>query len=227
MSLTMISVIIPTLNEEKTLQATIDSARAEAVEIIVSDGGSEDATLEIAEKQADMVISAASGRGEQMNVGAAAARGEALLFLHADTLLPEGWVEEVVEILKDGRVSCGAFRFALPEKSAALGFISAMVNLRSKWLNMPYGDQAIFMRRKDFEALGGFKAFPIMEDVELVRRLRKKGRLKITNRAVVTSARRWRKEGWLWTTLRNQILLYLYLLGVQPERLYRFYRMVR
>ena len=223
----MISVIIPTLNEEKTLQATIDSARAEGVEIIVSDGGSEDATRVIAEDMADMALSSASGRGAQMNAGAVAARGDALLFLHADTLLPEGWVEEVVEILKDGRVSCGAFRFALSEKSAAFGLISAMVNLRSKWLKLPYGDQALFMRRESFEALGGFRALPIMEDVELVRRLRKKGRIKITKRAVVTSARRWRKEGWLWTTLRNQALLWLYLLGLSPERLHRFYKLVR
>jgi GT2 family glycosyltransferase len=136
-------------------------------------------------------------------------------------------VEEVVEILKDGRVSCGAFRFALPEKSAAFGLISAMVNLRSKWLKLPYGDQALFMRRERFEEAGGFKELPIMEDVDLVRRLRKKGRIKITKRAVVTSARRWCKEGWLWTTVRNQALLWLYLLGLSPERLYRFYKLVR
>jgi rSAM/selenodomain-associated transferase 2 len=223
----MISVIIPTLNEENTLQATIASARAEAVEIIVSDGGSEDATLAIAGKQADLTLSSACGRGEQMNAGAAAARGDALLFLHADTLLPEGWMEEVVEILKDGRVSCGAFRFALPEKSAAFGLISAMVNLRSKWLKLPYGDQALFMRRERFEEAGGFKTLPIMEDVDFVRRLGKKGEVVIAGKAVLTSSRRWQKEGWVWTTIRNQVLLWLYLLGVPPERLYRFYRMVR
>jgi len=223
----MISVIIPALNEEKTLKATIDSAKAEGVEIVVSDGGSKDATLAIAEKQADLTLSSACGRGEQMNAGAAAAGGDALLFLHADTLLPEGWVEEVVEILKDGRVSCGAFRFALPEKSAAFGLVSALVNLRSKWLNLPYGDQALFMRRERFEEAGGFRALPIMEDVDLVRRLGKKGQVVISCKAAVTSSRRWRKEGWFWTTIRNQLLLYLYLLGIPPERLYRFYRMVR
>ena len=227
MSLTMISVIIPTLNEENTLQATIDSARAEAVEVIVSDGGSTDATLDIAEKQADLTLSPASGRGEQMNVGAAAARGDILLFLHADTLLPKGWEEEVYKLLSDDGVACGAFRFALPEKSAASGLISAMVNLRSKWLKLPYGDQALFMRRERFEEAGGFRTLPIMEDVDLVRRLGKKGHVLIADKAVLTSSRRWRSEGWLWTTVRNQALLWLYLLGVPPERLFRFYRMVR
>lgn len=223
----MISLVIPTLNEEKTLQTTVDSARAEGVEIIVSDGGSEDATLEIAENSANAILSSTSGRGAQMNAGAAVANGNILLFLHADTELPQGWEEEVVETLQDERVSCGAFRFALSDKSPGLSLISLLVNFRSKWLSLPYGDQAIFMRREDFEALGGFKAFPIMEDVELVRRLRKRGRIKITKRAVITSARRWRKEGWLWTTLRNQALLWLYLLGLPPERLYRFYKLVR
>lgn len=223
----IISVIIPTLNEEKALKAAIDAAEANRVEIIVSDGGSEDATLVIAENSANTILSSTSGRGVQMNAGAAVATGDILLFLHADTELPQGWEDEVVETLQDERVSCGAFRFGLPEKTAAFDFISLMVNMRSKYLKLPYGDQALFMRREMFEEAGGFKELPIMEDVDLVRRLGKKGKVTISGKSVLTSSRRWLKEGWLWTTLRNQALLWLYLMGLPPERLYRFYKLVR
>lgn len=223
----MISVIIPTLNEEKTLEATINSARVEDVEIIVSDGGSEDATLSIAERMADLTISSDCGRGRQMNKGAASASGEIILFLHADTLLPKGWPEEVYKVLSYDKVSCGAFRFTLLEKGAGLGLLSTMVNLRSKCLSLPYGDQALFMRRETFEKAGAFKEIPIMEDVDLVRRLGRKGRVELANLPIITSSRRWRNIGWLKTGLINQTLLIMYLLGVSPEKLVKLYKTFR
>ena len=224
----MISVVIPTLNEELALEKSIIAARgSKDVEIIVSDGGSDDATLSIAERLADKVNFSPAGRGVQMNRGAAAASGDIFLFLHADTILPSGWDNHVREVLRDERVSGGAFLFSLSERSPLFSFISFMVNLRSRLLKLPYGDQAIFMKRESFDTLGGFREIPMMEDVEIVKELRRGGIFKILDSAVVTSSRRWEKEGRLWTTVRNLSLLFLYHLGVSPERLYRFYRAVR
>jgi len=224
----MISVIIPTLNEELVLKKSLFSARAsKEIEIIISDGGSSDGTLNIAGQFADRIIKSPAGRGIQQNRGAAAASGDILLFLHADTMLSSGWDELVRETLRDKEVAGGAFSFSLPNNSIPFSFISLMVNLRSRLLKLPYGDQAIFVRRDLFEELGGFREIPIMEDVELVKRMRRLGRLKILDLPVITSSRRWEKEGWMRTTVRNLTLLFLYHLGVSPERLYRFYRAVR
>lgn len=224
----MISVIIPTLNEELTLEKSLISARnSKDVEIIVSDGGSLDSTHTIAEQLADKVLSSPAGRGAQMNQGAAAASGDILLFLHADTILPAGWDVLIREILRDKAIAGGAFAFSLPNSSIPFSFISFMVNLRSRFLKLPYGDQALFVRRGIFDKLGGFREIPIMEDVELVKGMRRLGSLEILDQPVITSSRRWEKEGWIRTTVRNLSLLFLYHLGVSPERLYRFYRAVR
>lgn len=228
----MISVIIPTLNEELTLEKSLISVgNSKEVEIIVSDGGSDDATLAIAERLVHKTLSSPAGRGAQMNQGAAAASGDILLFLHADTILPVGWDDFLRTALSDKKIAGGAFSFSLSSShsgcSPSFSFISLMVNLRSRLLKLPYGDQAIFIRRELFEKLGGFREIPIMEDVELVKGMRRLGRLKILNLPVITSSRRWEKEGWIKTTVRNLLLLFLYRLGVSPERLYRFYRAVR
>jgi len=224
----LISVIIPTLNEEHSIEETLNTVMgAENVEIIISDGGSSDATAHICREKGVTVINASPGRGPQMNGGAKVAKGEILLFLHADTLLPLGWQDALREVLINDEVSGGAFSFALSRSSMTFSFISFVVNLRSKLLGLPYGDQALFMRRKHFEILGGFRPIPIMEDVALVSDLKKLGTLEILDSAVITSSRRWEKEGWIKTTLRNQCLLYLYLLGVSPEKLYRFYQAIR
>lgn len=224
----MISVIIPTLNEELTLEKIITSVGdSKEVEIIVSDGGSDDGTLVIAERLSHKTLSSPLGRGAQMNQGAAAASGDILLFLHADTMLPIGWEDYIEEALRDEEVAGGAFSFSLPNRSTPFAFISLMVNLRSRLLKLPYGDQALFVRRGIFERLGGFREIPIMEDVELVKGMRRLGRLEILDQSVITSSRRWEKEGRARTTVRNLSLLFLYRLGVSPERLYRFYRAVR
>lgn len=224
----MISVIIPTLNEELTLEKSLISVwNSKDVEIIVSDGGSNDDTLAIAERLAGKTLSSPAGRGAQMNVGASAASGDILLFLHADTILPAGWEGHVRESLIDEEVAGGAFSFSLPNRSIPFAFISLMVNFRSRLLKLPYGDQAIFVRRGIFDKMGSFRDIPIMEDVELVKGMRRLGRLEILDQPIITSSRRWEKEGWIRTTLRNVTLLFLYHLGVNPERLYRFYRAVR
>ncbi|MDT8318738.1 MAG: TIGR04283 family arsenosugar biosynthesis glycosyltransferase [bacterium] len=224
----MISVIIPTLNEELALGKSLVLARnSKEVEIIVSDGGSDDDTLAIAKRLADKVISSPAGRGVQMNRGAAAASGDILIFLHADTSLPADWDDLVRETLRDEEIAGGAFSFSLSDSSIPFSLISLMVNIRSRLLKLPYGDQAIFARRALFEKLGGFREIPIMEDVELVKGMRRLGRIKMLDLSVITSSRRWEKEGWIRTTVRNLFLLFLYHLGVSPERLYRFYKAVR
>ena len=224
----MISVIIPTLNEELTLEKSLISARnSRDVEIIVSDGGSLDSTHTIAEQLADKVLSSPAGRGVQMNRGTDASSGDILLFLHADSILPKGWDDLVRETLNDIRIAGGAFSFALSRRSLPFSFISFMANFRSRFFKLPYGDQAIFVRRDIFEKLGGFREIPIMEDLELVKGIGRCGTVKILNLPVITSSRRWDKEGWIKTTVRNQLLLFLYHLGVSPERLYRFYQAIR
>lgn len=224
----MISVIIPTLNEELTLEKNLISVgNSKDVEIIVSDGGSNDATLAIAKRLAGKTLSSPAGRGAQMNVGASAASGDILLFLHADTILPAGWEGHVREPLIDEEVAGGGFAFSLSGHSPSFSFISFMVNIRSRLLKLPYGDQALFVRRRIFNKLGGFREIPIMEDVELVKGMRRLGRIQILDQPVITSSRRWEREGWIRTTFRNLSLLFLYHLGVSPERLYKFYRAVR
>lgn len=223
----LISVVIPTLNEEDVIEETLGRViNTPGVEVIVSDGGSSDWTVEIAQKQA-RVVSSVCGRGCQMNSGASKASGEILLFLHADTGLPDGWVGKITAAMADERVVGGAFSLSIDSDKLSHKIIAAAANLRSRFLGLPYGDQGIFVRRTVFEKIGGFKDIPIMEDVELMRRLKRTGKIVLLKDKVTTSARRWEKEGAVYTTLRNWILLSLYFLGVRPERLYRVYKMVR
>ena len=224
----MISVIIPTLNEELCIEDTIHPARDGGdVEIIIADGGSNDSTLSVVQHFADKIISSPRGRASQMNTGARASTGDILLFLHADTILPVGWVSMIEKILENKKVAGGAFSFSTSGHSKGLKLVTFIVNLRSRFLSLPYGDQAIFIRREHFEAMGGFKEIPIMEDVDLISKMKKFGKLVILKEPVITSSRRWEKEGWIKTTLRNQLLLFLFFLGIPPEKLHRFYNTVR
>jgi rSAM/selenodomain-associated transferase 2 len=165
------------------------------------------------------------GRGNQMNRGAALAAGEILVFLHADTTLPPDAIELIETTLRDTSCMAGAFDLAIDSERPVFRFIEKAASLRSRVTRIPYGDQSIFMRRTDFRDLGGFKNIPIMEDVDIMRRIKKRGgKICIIDRAVRTSSRRWDREGIVYTTLRNWLLLSLYHLGVKPEILVRFYQ---
>lgn len=215
-----ISVIIPALNEEQRVAAAIESARqAPGAEVIVVDGGSADRTMETARSAGARVLVSARSRARQMNTGAHFATGDTLLFLHADSRLPENYPALVHDALAGPSVSAGAFEFKLDGAGLGLRLVERTVNLRSRRLGMPYGDQAIFLRAETFRDIGGFPDLPVMEDVEIVRRLRKRGRIRIVPAPVVTSARRWSRHGLVKTTLVNLASTVAYFLGVSPERL--------
>ncbi len=220
----MISVIIPTLNEASTLENCLKSVRTRFnFEKIVVDGGSDDSTVEIARNYNCIVEATESGRARQMNLGAMRASGEILLFLHADTTLPDKWAEAVLEILREDGVVCGAFALSISENLRGLYLIELISNFRSRVLNMPYGDQAFFMTKQSFNMIGGFPDQPIMEDFEFIRRLGKQGKIRISALSVNTSGRRWKKLGLLRTTLINQIVIAAYYLGFSPNRLRKLY----
>lgn len=220
-----VSVIIPTLNEGEGISDTIRSLGPDRdLEVIVADGGSTDDTTVIAEGLGARVVKAPRGRARQLNAGAAAATTGVLLFLHADTRLPFGWRKHVEQALARAGTAAGAFRLAFDDAGPALRMIEFGANVRSVWRRMPYGDQAIFMQREQFEAIDGFRDMPVMEDYDLVRRLRRRGRIEVAESAVITSARRWRTEGTWRTTIRHQVAILAYHLGVEPERLARFLR---
>jgi rSAM/selenodomain-associated transferase 2 len=218
-----ISIVIPVLNEAKAIAQTIKQAQdATAVEIIIVDGGSTDGTLQQAANHLQ-VITSPPGRAGQMNIGAAAAVGDILLFLHADTLLPTGFDTWVRQTLAQPGIIAGAFQLKIDGQSFGLRLVEKMVNLRSRYCQMPYGDQAIFLKATTFQEFGGFPSQPIMEDFELIQRLQRQGKIAIAPLAVMTSARRWQKLGIFKTTLINQIVVIAYLLGVSPHRLAGWY----
>jgi rSAM/selenodomain-associated transferase 2 len=227
-----ISVIIPALDEEASIARAIRSCReAGPCEVIVIDGGSRDHTAEIARGHADAVVAASRGRAAQMNAGAAVARGEILLFLHADTLLPAGSVTSVLGALQDPAVIGGAFRVRLAASSgagrymrAALGITGRMIGARAGVTRAFTGDQAIFVRAETFRSLGGYPEIPLMEDVELSRRMRRRGKTVLLPLRVETSGRRWEAWGPLRTVLFMWRLRIGYLLGRTPSRCAEAYR---
>jgi len=194
------------------------------VEVIVVDGGSQDSTVQLAQSLGTRVLVArAVGRAGQMNAGAKVATGNIFLFLHADTLLPMGFDTLVRQALEPPGIVAGAFELRIDGSLLGLRLVEYGVKARSRWLQMPYGDQAIFLKAGLFRALGGFPQLPIMEDFELMRRLRCQGCIIILPVPVLTSGRRWQKLGVLKTTLINQIAIAAYLLGVPPKRIARWY----
>ena len=222
-----ISIIIPTLNEAVNIAKSIASIPiSQQIEVIIVDGGSRDNTIEISQRLGVKILSATGGRAIQMNIGAGIATGEILLFLHADTLLPAGFATMVQTALasKDRTPIAGAFALRIDAPQWRLKLIEWGVNWRSRFGQMPYGDQAIFLTAGTFHKLGGFPELPIMEDFELMRQLGKLGRIEIISTPVLTSARRWQKRGIIQTTLINQMVVIGYLWGVSPIRLSHWYR---
>jgi len=220
-----VSVIIPALNEAGALPQTIAAAhRGGPHEIIVVDGGSTDGTREIARAHDAITLSSPPGRATQMNRGAAIATGEWLLFLHADTLLPNDYAAHLQQTLAAPGVVAGAFEFAIAEMFPGRRWIERATNARARRWQLPYGDQALFLRRESFHRAGGFRELPIMEDYEFVRRLRAQGRIALAPAAALTSGRRWRELGAVRTTLLNQAIFLGYHLGVPPARLALWYR---
>ena len=219
-----LSVIIPVLNEANTIAQVIESLQPSGAEIVVVDGGSSDQTVALASAMGVRVIAASLGRAAQMNAGAAVATGQVLLFLHADSRLPSHFAALIQQTLAQPNVIAGAFELQIAAPEASLRWVERGVNWRSRWLQMPYGDQAIFLQAETFRQLDGFAVLPIMEDFELVQRLQKLGKIAIAPAAVVTSARRWQKLGVFKTTVINQLVIAAYFLGVSPERLARWYR---
>ncbi|MDH4264314.1 MAG: TIGR04283 family arsenosugar biosynthesis glycosyltransferase [Deltaproteobacteria bacterium] len=219
----LISIIIPTLNEEENIAACLrGTLNASQVERIVVDGGSRDQTMEIARSCGAKVINSPTGRARQMNAGAEMASGDLLLFLHADTLLPEGFDDCVRQVLTQPGVAAGAFEFRLDATSRGLQIIERIANWRSRFLQLPYGDQAIFIRSALFREMGRYPDMPILEDFELVRRLKRKGRIHTASYPAITSARRWMAGGVWKTTLSHQLIVAAYYLGVSPTLIHRF-----
>ena len=223
------SFIIPVWSEEAIISRTIEHVRnlsaSGSEEIIVVDGDPAGRTIKAVRHMGVKTATSEKGRGRQMNIGASLAEGEILVFLHADTLLPPDALELIEKAMEDGSRIAGAFDLAIESERPAYRLIEKAASLRSRMTRIPYGDQTVFIRKNDFLALGGFSDIPIMEDVEFMQRIKKKkGKICIIGKAVRTSPRRWEEEGVVYTTLRNWLLLSLYLCGVKPERLARFYR---
>lgn len=222
-----VSVIIPTLEAAGRLGPCL-GALAEAAlsglirEVILADGGSTDEVGDVAEATGATLVATARGRGTQLAAGAAAARGDWLLFLHADSVLPEGWDAAVAEHIAGHGNAAGYFGLRFDDGGLAAWLVAGWANLRSRLFALPYGDQALLVPAALYRAVGGFPDWPLMEDVALVRRI---GRARLCRMPglVTTSAERYRRDGWCRRGFRNLSTLALYFLGVAPERLARRY----
>jgi rSAM/selenodomain-associated transferase 2 len=222
------SVIVPVLYERNTIGGLIEHIRRldtdNRCELIVVDGESDGGT--IATIGDDLVVKMISQpwRSRQMNAGAANARGNVLVFLHADTRLPDSALSDIDGVIHRGEQVGGAFRLRFNSDRPIYRFMSWFVTIRSRWNRLPYGDQAIFLRRDYFEEIGGYREIPLMEDVEIVRRIRRLGdRIKVLDSAVLTSCRRMEAEGIARRVVKNWLITILYHLGVSPEKLVRYY----
>jgi rSAM/selenodomain-associated transferase 2 len=224
-----LSVIVPMLNEAGAIGATLAAIRVGApdAEIVVVDGGSADGSVEIARPRCEVVIIGERGRAQQMNAGAARSSGDVMVFVHADTIVPKSFARDIETALADPSVVGGRFDIRLDDDHPLCVLIGSLISIRSRLSRTATGDQAIFVRRTIFDALGGFRDLPICEDLDFARRLKRAGRVACLRTKVITSARRWRRGGILRTSIRMWTIRLLYLAGVSPVRLSRLYADVR
>jgi rSAM/selenodomain-associated transferase 2 len=222
-----LSIIVPMLNEAPALPDLLEHLlplRRDDVEVVLVDGGSEDGSVAIATRAGFEIVRAERGRARQMNAGAAAARGDVLLFLHADTRLPDGAIQLIAAALADGRHVWGRFDVRFDLRTWTMDATAFLMNLRSRLSGIATGDQALFMTRTTFDAVGGFPDQPLMEDVEITSRLRRRSRPACIRRPVLTSARRWQSRGPWRTILLMWRLRLAYWFGASPADLERQYR---
>jgi len=223
-----ISIIIPVFNESRIINSTIEHLytldSSDTVEIIVVDGSPHGETINTVTNADVKKVLGEKSRGSQMNQGAALANGDVVLFLHADTLLSHDALDQIFTATKQHDIVGGAFDLGIQSEKNIFRLIAKVASIRSRLTRIPYGDQAIFLKKRFFDHIGGFKDIPIMEDVELMQRVKKTGKkIKFISRRVQTDSRRWEKEGIVYCTLRNWSIRTLYLLGVPPEKLKKFY----
>lgn len=221
-----VAILIPALDEEETLRRNLPAALAAADEVVVSDGGSRDATARLARELGARVVTGVPSRGAQLNRAAAASRAEVLVFLHADSVLPPGAIEAVQRAVAAG-ASGGGFLVRFDAEGFVYRLGERVANLRARLTRAPLGDHGQFATRAAFEALGGFREWPLLEDLDLIRRLRHRGPIAVLPLRTTTSARRFEAGGPLRTVLRNWLIWTLYAVGVPPHRLARLYRDVR
>jgi len=222
------SIIIPVLHEGNIINGLLKSLRCLAaekpVEIIVVDGSPSQDTLQVISDETIQRYRCHAGRARQMNLGAAHALGDILIFLHADTRLPATALARIQETLQDPRLVGGAFSLQIDSPRFLLKMTAVFSTLRSRMTRAPYGDQAIFLRKSYFDSIGGYRDLPLMEDVELMRRIKKhKNDIIILPDFVITSDRRWNQEGLLYTAFRDTLIIFLYWCGMPAEKLARFY----
>ncbi len=225
---TKLSIIVPVLNEEQNLARTLDQLINQTQsEVIVVDGGSTDATRTLARQAGCTVISSPKGRGKQMNTGVEASNGGIVLFVHGDTTLPHNFPQIIRDTLARPGVVAGAFSLGIDNPMKRFAIICWFANLRSRYLQLPYGDQAIFTTRKNFDSVGGYREMEILEDYVFVRQLKKKGTIALCRERAITSARRWQNIGIVTTTLTNQLIIFGHSIGVPPVTLFRWYRRLK
>ncbi len=224
-----ISIIMPVYNEEANLANTLRQlSTSDDAELIIVDGGSTDKTMSIALQFTRKVYEAKSGRARVMNYGAGKAEGSILLFLHADCILPDNAFSLIRRTLDDNNVSGGAFSLRIDHRGAKFRLIEFAANLRSRIFSIVYGDQGIFLRKVTFDQIGGYADIPLMEDIEISQRLMKIGKIVLLKASIKASARRWLKEGAIYTTLRDWAIAFAYsFLKVSPHKLLEKYKDVR
>jgi uncharacterized protein len=221
----MISIVIPAINEEATIGNTLKKALSgKNVEVILADGGSDDSTRELSARMGARVVMAQKGRALQMNEGARAASGDIFVFLHSDSILPDDFDKDIRRVLADPCIAAGAFSLSFDTDTPVMRLMALGANLRSRLFSLPYGDQALFVRRPDFHETGGFPKIPIMEDVALVRTMKKKGRILILPSRITTSSRRYKAMGPFRAWVINQLAMAGFFMGIPSEELAVLYR---